>query len=368
MPTHAEGDGRVVMTLDAGGTNFVFSAIAGGRSVVEGFALPSFAGDLNRSLAAILEGFRRVRNALACAPGAVSFAFPGPADYRARIILAPPNLPAYRQVALGPMLEDKLGLPVFINNDGDLFAYGEATAGFLPDINRLLDARGSPKRFRNLLGLTLGTGFGGGIVHDGELYIGDNSLGGEIWLLRHKLERGRNVEEGASVRTVRCQYAAQAGIEPDAAPEPREIFAIAEQECTPASAAAKRAFRCLGEVVGDAIAQVITLLDGLVVIGGGIAGASRHFLPAIVEEMNSTYAQFSGAPIRRLVQRAFNLEDAAQLEAFLQGNQKQIPVPRTSRCVSFDEMPRVGVGISRLGTSEAVALGAYHFGLRRLAE
>lgn len=35
-------------------------------------------------------------------------------------------------VALGPMLQEKFGIPVFINNDGDLFAFGEAIAGFLP--------------------------------------------------------------------------------------------------------------------------------------------------------------------------------------------------------------------------------------------
>ncbi len=66
--------------------------------------------------------------------------------------MSPCNLPAYRDVALGPMLEDQFGLPTFINNDGDLFAYGEATAGFLPYVNGLLEKAGSPKRYRNLLG------------------------------------------------------------------------------------------------------------------------------------------------------------------------------------------------------------------------
>ena len=88
------------------------------------------------------------------------------------------------------MLEEKFGIPVFINNDGDLFVYGEAIAGFLPYVNGLLAKAGSPKRYKNLFGVALGTGFGGGIVRDGELFIGDNSMAGEVWLLRNKLAPG----------------------------------------------------------------------------------------------------------------------------------------------------------------------------------
>jgi hypothetical protein len=46
---------------------------------------------------------------------------------------------------------------------------------------------GSPKRYNNLFDITLDTGFGGGIVRDGELFVGDNSMAGEVRLLRHKL-------------------------------------------------------------------------------------------------------------------------------------------------------------------------------------
>jgi hypothetical protein len=66
------------MTLDAGGTNFVFSAIERNRAVVESFALPSYPDHLERSLNTIVEGFRRVRAQLAARPVAISFAFSRP--------------------------------------------------------------------------------------------------------------------------------------------------------------------------------------------------------------------------------------------------------------------------------------------------
>ena len=202
-------DPRVVLTLDAGGTNFAFSAVRGDREVVEPVTLPSNAHDLKLCLETIVEGFAKVKEKAPAPPVAISFAFPGPADYPNGIIGDLGNLPAFKGggIALGPMLEDRFGVPVFMNNDGDLFAFGEAIAGFLPWVNGLLAEGGSPKRFRNLFGATFGTGFGGGIVQDGRLWIGDNSAGGEIWLFRNKLDPRSNIEEAVSIRAIRRVYA-----------------------------------------------------------------------------------------------------------------------------------------------------------------
>jgi len=157
MPIDASTDPRIVMTLDAGGTNLKFSAIRSNRLLVEPIYLPAEPNDLDACLDSIIEGFRRVRTLLPEPPAAISFAFPGPADYPAGVVFNENNLPAFRGgVALGPMLEDVFGLPVFLNNDGDLFAYGEAMSGFLPEVNRRLEQAGSPKRYANLLGITLG--------------------------------------------------------------------------------------------------------------------------------------------------------------------------------------------------------------------
>ncbi len=362
-------DKRTVMTLDAGGTNFVFSAIRGNREVVDPITLPSHADDLQECLRTMSDGFSTVRKALGEPPVAISFAFPGPADYPAGIIGDLGNLPAFRGgVALGPFLEDKFGLPVFINNDGNLFAYGEAIAGLLPEVNRLLESAGSPKRFGNLFGVTLGTGFGGGMVIDGKLLIGDNSSAGEIWLLRHKLEPNLNVEEGASIRGVRRRYAALTGTAPEAVPEPRVLYRIARGEEPGDSEAARESFRLLGEITGDALANAVTLIDGLVVVGGGLAGAAEFFLPRIIQELNSRMDQTGGGSVARLESRAFNLEDEADRKKFIQGDTRTILIPGTTKTVKYDPLQRIGVGLSRLGTNTAVSIGAYAFALHALDE
>jgi glucokinase len=355
------------MTLDAGGTNFVFSAIRANEEIVKPIRLPAQAHDLSMCLNNVVEGFSQVQKALSEKPVAISFAFPGPADYPAGIIGDLGNLPAFRGgVALGPMLQERFGLPVFINNDGDLFAYGEAISGLLPYVNEKLKAGGSTKQYRNLFGITLGTGFGGGIVHNGELFLGDNSASGEIWVTRNKLHNHSFAEEGVSIRAVQRVYLLYSKVKHDNTPTPKEIFEYATGAGQGDREAAIKAFLEMGETIGDALANTITLIDGLVVIGGGLSASSSLFLPRLIDEMNGTIETLDGKPVNRMELKAYNLEDDAQMAEFIRGDQRQIAVPCSNRTVTYDPLKRIGVGLSKLGTSRAVSIGAYAFALHIL--
>jgi len=362
-----KSDKRVVMTLDAGGTNFVFSAIQGGKMIINPIKYPSNADNLEKCLNNIISGFKDVvKELINVKPVAISFAFPGPADYPNGIIGNLNNLPAFRGgIALGPMLEEKFGLPVFINNDGNLYAYGEAISGFLPEINKKLEESGSPRRFKNLIGFTLGTGFGAGLVIDSELIIGDNSNAGEVWLLRNKFFENLNVEESASIRSVKREYAKEAGLE-DSILEPKDIYDIAIGNREGNKKAALKAFNHMARAIGDAAANVATLIDGLVVFGGGISGAKDLFLNALVDEMNGNYDNIDGSKLHRMAVKAFNLDNKNELSEFIKGNKKEIDVPLTDKKIQYDPLARIGVGISKIGTSEAISIGAYAFALQQL--
>ena len=73
-----------------------------------------------------------------------------------------------------------------------------------------------------------------------------------------------------------------------------------------------------------------------------------------------------GSPFRRLVQNAYNLEDKNDLEGFLKGSTKEITVYGSSKKVKYDSEARTGVGISKIGTSKAISIGAYAFALNTL--
>ena len=103
-----QNDKRVILTLDAGGTNFVFSAMQSGKEIVEAYTLPSMAACLDDCLGQLVKGFEHVKAQVPVAPSAISFAFPGPADYKNGIIGDLPNFPSFRGgIALGPFLERK---------------------------------------------------------------------------------------------------------------------------------------------------------------------------------------------------------------------------------------------------------------------
>lgn len=358
-------DQRIVMTLDAGGTNLVFNAVQGEQEILQPFILPSRHETLEKMLSAIVDGFTEIKKQLKDKPVAISFAFPGPAEYEQGIIGDLENLPVFRGgVALGPVLEEQFGVPVFINNDGDLFAYGEALAGLLPEINALLEKRGSPKRYRNLFGATFGTGFGGGIVSKGELFMGDNSAQAEVNRMRNRLYPNYSVEESTSIRGVKRVYARESGDHSDISP--KDIYEIGMGLKPGNKAAALRAYEELAIVAGDTFANAITLVDGLVVMGGGLSRAYPLFLSRLVEEMNASFETVKGSALPRMEIKAFNLEDPRDLENFLTGDIREIPVPFSARTMKYDPLKRIGVGFRRLGTSRAVSIGAYAFALNKL--
>ncbi len=362
-----ERDKRVVMTLDAGGTNFVFSAIAGNREVVGPISLSSQPSDLNRCLETVVEGFSKVMAALKEKPVAISFAFPGPADYEHGIIGDLPNFPSFRGgVALGPFLEEHFQMPVFINNDGNLFAYGEALSGALPEINKLLEASGSSKHFKNLLGLTIGTGFGAGVVIDGTLLTGDNGCGGDVWVFRNKMYQDMICEESVSIRAVKRHYEELTDIDAQDL-TPKDIFDIAEGIRKGNRQAAIKSFEMLGEVAGNTIAQALTIVDGLVVIGGGLTGAAKYFMPAIIKEMNGSIGTFAGDVFPRMQMKAYNLESNGELKDFLSDKSCLVDVPYSAgKKVKYSHVRETGVALSRLGASKAIALGAYAYAISKI--
>jgi glucokinase len=359
-------DDRIVLTFDAGGTNFVFSAIKGGQEILDPVTLPSHADNLELCLGTISNGFNHMLNKLRERAAAISFAIPGPTDYFNGVVGDLKNLTGFRGgVPLGKILENQYQMPAYMNNDGDLYAYGEALGGFLPEVNRMMAGAGNPKRFKNLVGLTLGTGFGGGFVSDGRLITGDNSIAAEVWILSNSITPSRNAEEEVSIRAVIRNYQEATG-SGDETLTPKEIFEIASGNRQGNRDAAIHAFESMGRHLGDVIANLVSVMDGLVVMGGGIAGADQFFMPSLMKELGNRFGFRTEDPIPRLIQKACNLNTASGQKELTRITGKYIPVPGSTEKVYYDEIPKVGIGTSRIGTNKAISLGAYAFALNQL--
>lgn len=83
------------------------------------------------------------------------------------------NIPSWKEVPLKGVLEDRFQKPTYVNNDANCFAVGEKHFG-------------KGKKFRNMVGVTLGTGLGVGIIIDHRLYSGTNCGAGEFGSISYK--------------------------------------------------------------------------------------------------------------------------------------------------------------------------------------
>ena len=98
---------------------------------------------------------------------AVSIMVPGTVDTENAVVVQAPNLPSLTNFPLKAVLEERFGWPVLLENDANAAAVGEMWLGA---------ARGC----RDVVSVTLGTGVGGGVILDGELWRGAHGSAGEI--------------------------------------------------------------------------------------------------------------------------------------------------------------------------------------------
>ena len=98
---------------------------------------------------------------------ATSIMVPGAVDSDKAVVLQAPNLPSLVNFGLKAALEQRLGWPVFLENDANAAAVGEMWLG-------------AARSCRDVMSVTLGTGVGGGLILDGKLWRGSHGSGGEI--------------------------------------------------------------------------------------------------------------------------------------------------------------------------------------------
>jgi glucokinase len=322
-------DKNLIFTLDAGGTNFAFNAFQAAKSAGNPFSMAAEVVDLKAALKQIIGSFEKLATELG-SPQAISFAFPGPANYQQGIIYNKGNLPAFAGgVPLAQILSDHFKVPVYINNDGDLFTYGEAMFGSLRKLNK-----NSSIKYTSLLGLTLGTGLGGGLTINDQMYLGTNSNGLEVWTLRLKRTGVSFAEEGISKRFIIKAYG-------DDKLSPLDIYQIATGVRDGDQQRAINVFMQFGENLAEILMDLIAIFDCPIVIGGGLARSRDLFMSKVLEILNN--------PLSRLAQKCFWATSEQDLLEFSHFQDKKIPI-------LFCEQ----------GTNQAVQLGAYAYAINQL--
>jgi glucokinase len=192
----------------------------------------------------------------------IGLGLPGPIDVQKGIVHFFPNIPGWKEVKLKDILQRRLGLPVYLDNDAHLMALAEFY-------------KGAAQKAKNAVCLTLGTGVGGGLIIEGRLYRGSTFNAGEIGHIPIN-------EDGPQ-----CNCLGKACLEAYVGNmrilrRARQIFGrnISLEEISfLAKRKNKRAIKIwqdTGRRLGVALSGVVNLLNpDVLVIGGGLAGAGK---------------------------------------------------------------------------------------------
>jgi glucokinase len=161
---HAQGQ---VFAVDLGGTYLRIALVDGCGKIHDQIKQRTPQGDspdvIVNALAAAADKWTSDGRRVA----AVSIMVPGTVDNANAVVVQAPNLPSLTNFPLKTVLEERFGWPVLLENDANAAAVGEMWLGA---------ARGC----RDVVSVTLGTGVGGGVILDGELWRGAHGSAGEI--------------------------------------------------------------------------------------------------------------------------------------------------------------------------------------------
>lgn len=201
---------------------------------------------------------------------ALAAACPGPMDPVNGIIVSPPNIPEWNYFPLQEFITSNFNVPVAINNDASLAAYGEWYLG-------------AGKGYSDLIYLTISTGIGGGIILNNQLYTGSAGFAAELGhtTVMHQgplcsCGQTGHLEAFASgpsiVRWVRSKLEDESLKEhfPEGELDAKLVSDAAEKGNELAIAAYERA----GKYIGIAIADFLHIFNiKMVIVGGGVSRA-----------------------------------------------------------------------------------------------
>jgi glucokinase len=159
----------MVVAVDLGGTNIRAGRIEDGRIVIHKDTRLLNKDVLDRTLDQLAGLIESVM-----APGVkgIGIGVPSVVDVVTGTVFDVTNIPSWKRVELKPILEKRFGIPVQVNNDVNCFILGEHRYG-------------SAKGYSSAVGLAMGTGLGGGIIINNELYAGNNCGAGEFGLVHY---------------------------------------------------------------------------------------------------------------------------------------------------------------------------------------
>ena len=242
-----------VLGIDIGATKIHAGVVQQGKVLQEVKFHTSAQAQQQQIIAELIQGIAPLVDA---GVAGIGIGVPGLVDEANGMVCDVQNIPSWKEVYLKQHLEEHFGIPVYLSNDANSFAAGEKIYG-------------QGKAFRNLVGITLGSGLGSGIIIDNKLDSGTLSSAGELGGVPYL---DKTIEDYCSGKF----FAAEYGMPGD------ELYALAQQ----GDVLALEAYKVYGQHLGNAIKVVLYLLSPQAIfLGGSISKCYPLFSEAMQQSI-----------------------------------------------------------------------------------
>ena len=241
--------------IDIGGTK-IKGILREGKKILSRIekSTPNDQIEILRAILYLIDSLIKQSNVNQKEIGGIGLAIAGILDLNKGKIIKSKNIPAINGLTIRKVIKKEIGLEkVRIDNDANCFLLGEIKAGSAQGIN-------------NILGITLGSGVGGGIWLNNKIYSGNNGTAAEFgWMIiREKRDNLLSLEDLCSRKWFLSNIQK----------EPKEIYSLAKS----GDKNALNIWQSYGENLGIGLSNLINIFNpSIIILGGGISQASQFF-------------------------------------------------------------------------------------------
>ena len=299
---------QYVVGVDVGGTNIKLGVVGPSGKVIvrNSFATKPFASSrikLINGLASEIEASIINAGLTKKQIAGVGIGLPGLIDYENGVVRFLPNIPGWRSVHLKSILEKKIKLPVFVDNDVKIITLAESKFG-------------AGRGVKNLVCMTLGTGVGAALILNGQLYRGEDNAAGELGHMPLN-EHGPKCNCGGfgcfeAYVGNRPLFALASRVMGKPGMTTEDMFALAQK----GNKKALLFWKMAAGHIGNGLVGIVNLLNPrLIIIGGGVSNNEKYLFKTIADTIRQRAMSLQGSAFK--IKRAQFKDDAGIIGAYV---------------------------------------------------
>ena len=256
-----------IIGVDLGGTSIKAGLVSHSGKMIKKCEMPT---EARKGTKAVIDNIiSSINNVKAGKISGIGIGSPGPMDYKKGVIINPINLP-FRNLPLRSIIQNKFKTKTYLDNDANCFALAEAIFG-------------SGKKYENIVGITLGTGIGGGVIINKRIYHGRSNAAelGHMTIkfdgLKARSGNDGDIEEYAAARGIKRIFGGK---------DPYSIYKLALRR----NKKAIKTYEKIGIYLGIELTNILYAFDpDIIVIGGKISNSWKFFSKSMNKAVKERY-------------------------------------------------------------------------------